>query len=162
MGRPSSYNDETADLICEKLIEGESLRSICLSDDMPNASTVCRWLRSNEAFRQQYALAREAQADTLADEMLDIADDGSNDWLEKHGDEGENLGWRENGEAIGRSRLRLDTRKWIASKLKPKVYGDKLDMTSGGEKLTDQADITSMAVKAAAMIRQALERDESE
>jgi hypothetical protein len=93
---------------------------------MPGKATVFRWLGVHEAFRDQYARAREAQADTLADEMLDIADDGDNDWMERKGEDGQSLGWRENGEAIGRSKLRLDTRKWIASKLKPKKYGDKL------------------------------------
>lgn len=124
-GRASDFTQATADAICEGLIEGRSLRSICLADDMPSASTVCRWLAVNEEFRQQYAQARDAQADTLADEMLDIADDGSNDWMERHDDEGGNIGWRENGEAIGRSKVRIDTRKWIASKLKPKKYGDR-------------------------------------
>jgi hypothetical protein len=133
MGRPSTFTQEIADEICEQLIEGMSLRSICLSDEMPSAGTVCRWLAADADFREQYERAREAQADTLADEMLDIADDGTNDWMERKDSEDQSLGWRENGEAIGRSRLRLDTRKWIASKLKPKKYGDKLDVEHGGK-----------------------------
>jgi len=98
---------------------------------MPGVRTVFQWLTRHEEFAQQYAHAREAQADTLADEMLDIADDGSNDWMlrAKNG----SVGWEENGEAINRSRLRLDTRKWIASKLKPKKYGDKIDHTHAGD-----------------------------
>lgn len=125
MGRPSTFTQAIADEICERLIEGESLRSICLADTMPNAATVCRWLAVHEAFREQYAQAREAQADTLADELLDIADDGTNDWMERLDADEQGIGWRENGEAIGRSKIRIDTRKWIASKLKPKKYGDK-------------------------------------
>lgn len=70
--------------------------------------------------------AREAQADAIFDEILDIADDGSNDWMERHDAEGGSIGWKENGEAIGRSRLRIDARKWMAGKLRPKVYGEKL------------------------------------
>ena len=61
-------------LICERLVEGESLRSICLSDDMPHRGTIFRWLEAHEDFRDQYARAREAQADTLADEITHIAD----------------------------------------------------------------------------------------
>jgi hypothetical protein len=93
---------------------------------MPDKATVCRWLAANEPFRDQYARAREMQADILADETLDIADDGRNDWMEKYGKDGEQVGWQVNQEAIGRSRLRLDARRWYASKLAPKKYGDKL------------------------------------
>lgn len=76
--------------------------------------------------------ARETQADAIFDEILDIADDGSNDWMEKHDGEGGNIGWRENGEAIQRSRLRIDARKWMAGKLRPKVYGDKVELEHSG------------------------------
>lgn len=124
-GRPSDFTQEIADAICERLADGESLRSICSADDMPNKATVFRWLAAHKSFSDQYACAREAQADTIADEILDIADDGSNDWMEKRDDEGGNLGWKENGEAIRRSQLRIDARKWLAGKMKPKKYGDK-------------------------------------
>jgi len=93
---------------------------------------VFRWLASDEAFREMYARAREAQADTLFDEILDIADDARNDWMEKRSAEGEQVGWQENGEAIRRSQLRIDARKWMAGKLRPKKYGDKLDVEHGG------------------------------
>lgn len=79
-----------------------------------------------------YAHAREAQAATLFDEILDIADDARNDWMEKRSAEGEQVGWQENGEAIRRSQLRIDARKWVAGKLRPKKYGDKLDVERGG------------------------------
>lgn len=127
MGRPSDFTPEIANRICEELIEGASLRAICLADDMPNAATVCRWLGKHEDFREQYAHAREAQADTLTDEMLDIADDGSNDWMEKKNGQGDVIGVEYNGDAVQRSRLRIDTRKWYASKLAPKKYGEKIE-----------------------------------
>lgn len=123
-GRPSLYGVEVAQQICGRLIEGESLRSICRDDAMPCLSTVMLWLTQHAEFSEQYALARERQADTLADEIQEIADDGRNDWMERHGDK--DSGWIANGEHINRSRLRVDTRKWIASKLKPKKYGDRL------------------------------------
>lgn len=119
MGRPSEYSEETAATICDRLTEGQSLRKITLSDDMPAASTIYKWLANNPTFAEQYAHARDAQADTLADEILDIADDGTNDWMER--DDGPEY----NGDAVARSRLRVDARKWIAAKLKPKKYGDK-------------------------------------
>jgi hypothetical protein len=127
MGRPTDFTSELADAICERLADARSLRSICLDDDMPSQSTVFRWLSDERfaSFREQYTRAREAQADALFDEILDIADDGSNDWMERKDDDGGNIGWRENGEALRRSQLRVDARKWIAGKLRPKVYGEK-------------------------------------
>ena len=124
-GRPSDYTDAIADTICERLADGESLRSICSEDEMPDKSTVMRWLNKHEAFCDQYARAREVQADSLFDEILDIADDGSNDWMERKDADDANIGWRENGEALRRSALRVDARKWMAGKLQPKKYSDK-------------------------------------
>src|ERR1700742_3321372 len=125
-GRPSRFTEEIADAICERLADGESLRTICLSDEMPHKATVFRWLGDDRyaSFRDQYARAREAQGDAYADEIIDIADDGSNDWMESRED-GDATGWKINGEHIQRSRVRIDSRKWLAGKLKPKVYGDK-------------------------------------
>lgn len=120
MARPSSFSPEVADEICERLAEGESLRTICAGEGMPYRGTVFRWLASDEKFRLQYAHARDAQADTLADEIVDIADDGTRDtYLDADGNE------KTNQDVIARSRLRVDARKWVASKLKPKVYGDR-------------------------------------
>lgn len=113
-------------------MDGESLRTICLADDMPTRSTVHLWLAKHQEFSDRYAIARARQADTIFDEILDIADDGSNDWMQRHDDEGGNIGWKENGEAIARSRLRVDVRKWMAGKLRPKKYGDKLEVEHSG------------------------------
>lgn len=98
---------------------------MCEDEHLPSARTVHRWLVANEEFRQQYAHAREAQAETLFDEILDIADDGRNDWMVRRGRGDEDLGWKENGEAISRARLRVEARKWMASKLAPKKYGER-------------------------------------
>ncbi len=125
-GRPSKYSQQLADKICAKIIEGFSLRTVCKPDDMPCVATILTWLREKPDFLAQYEKAKEEQADALAEEMLDIADDGTNDWMENYSKDGENLGWKVNGEHVQRSRLRLDTRKWIASKLKPKKYGDRV------------------------------------
>jgi hypothetical protein len=126
MGRPSDYTPEMADKICELLADGQSLRMICAAEDMPSTAAVCRWLGKHSEFREQYARAREAQADSLFDEILEIADNGENDWMERTGRSGESLGWVENGEALRRSQLRVEARKWIAGKLKPKKYGEKV------------------------------------
>lgn len=124
MARPTIFDQELADNILDRIADGESLRKICADETMPGQTTVYRWLRTNDEFRQQYAGARELQADTLFDETLDIADDASNDWMERHAED--NIGWKENGEAIRRSQLRIDTRKWIAGQMRPKVYGPRV------------------------------------
>lgn len=104
MGRPTDYTDELADLICERLADGKSLRSICRADDMPDKSTVFRWLAARPSFRDRYERAREAQADSHADDITDIADDPKLEPNDK--------------------RVRIDARKWLAAKLRPMKYGD--------------------------------------
>lgn len=98
---------------------------------MPNKSTVFRWLADQEAFRDQYARAREAAADSLADDILEIADDGRHDYVETDLGDGV-IGSRVDHDHIARSRLRVDTRKWLASKLKPKKYGESVKHEVGG------------------------------
>ena len=120
MGRPSDYTEELGDSICSELADGKSMRTVCEPDSMPDKSTVFRWIRTIEEFRDQYTRAKEESADALTDEMLDIADDTELDYT-KTDDQGVKL----NAENIQRSRLKIETRKWLASKLKPKKYGDK-------------------------------------
>lgn len=129
-GRPSDYTAEIGEAICTRIISGESLRAICLDDDMPGRTTVFQWLASNKSFADQYARARQFQAEHLVDEILEIADDGTNDWMDRRSEAekgaGVSNGYVLNGEHVQRSRLRVDTRKWFASKVAPKIYGDKL------------------------------------
>jgi hypothetical protein len=133
MARPTDYNPEITSDICVRMGLGESLREICRDEEMPDKSTVMRWLAKYPEFRDQYAGAREAQADYYAEEILEIADDGSNDWMErKRGDETIEV---ENHEVLNRSRLRVDTRKWLMARMAPKKYGDKVTQEiTGGEK----------------------------
>lgn len=131
MGRPTVYTKELAYDICALLAEGKSMRSVCRMKGMPSMQTVWRWIRENHDFREQYTRAKEESADALIEEMLDISDDGSNDFMTiTKGKKSYNV---ENKEATSRSKLRVETRKWIASKLKPKKYGDKMDFTTGGK-----------------------------
>jgi len=130
MARPTIFTEELADAICERLAAGESLRSTCAGDDMPGETTVYRWLQSDSLFRDKYARARETQAERWAEEVLSIADDGANDWMERN--HPDNPGWVANGEHMQRSRLRVDTRKWLMSKLLPKKYGDKVAQEISG------------------------------
>lgn len=112
MGRPTIYSDELAQSICEKLMVGMSLRKICAIDGMPAMSTVMQWLSSgNQDFMEQYAHARTIQAEYLLDESLDIADATIAETAE-----------------VAKSKLQIDTRKWMIEKLAPKKYGAKMEV----------------------------------
>lgn len=126
VGRPSKYTPELAATICAELACGKSLRTVCKAEGMPGLETVFTWLRQKPDFAEHYARAKQESADALVEEMLDIADDGTNDVI----DDGEG-GIKFNGEHVQRSKLRVDTRKWIAAKLRPKKYGERLDMNHG-------------------------------
>lgn len=135
-GRPSLYTIELADYICEQIADGKSLRSICDADGMPNRGTVFRWLAESEAsdkiFSHQYARARQTQADVLFEEILDIADEQvtmvKKNKHQPGAEEGEEVEVVFDPTAVQRNRLRVDSRKWMAGKLRPKVYGEKLEL----------------------------------
>lgn len=135
-GRPTDYSEEIAKTICEKISDGKSLRKICEADDMPAKGTVFVWLSKHKEFQDQYAHAREIQADCLFDETLAIADqyDSAVEML--------------NPDHIQRAKLRIDTRKWIAGKLRPKVYGEKrINEHSGpdGKPIQTEQKITELS-----------------
>jgi len=116
MGRPSSFNQKVADEICARIANGESLRGVCRDEKMPVTSTVCKWLCQQNAFAEQYARAKAAQADALVDEMLQIADEPIPSTATGGLDSA----------AVQKQRLQIDTRKWYAGKVAPKKYGDKV------------------------------------
>lgn len=120
-GGVSLYTTELAEEICRRLSDGESLRRICRSDGMPTWQTVLNWVRARKDFAVKYREARELQCEVWADEIVDISDDGTNDYVEtKHGP-------KFNRESFERSRLRVDSRKWLLSKRLRGVYGDKTE-----------------------------------
>lgn len=125
-GRPSKYCKDICDEICTRLSKGESLRSITRDDHMPWMSTIIDWLVDNRKveFHAQYARAREVQAENMFEEMVEISDDGSNDWMEIENAKGHLIEVPDH-EHINRSRLRVDVRKWYLSKVLPKKFGEK-------------------------------------
>lgn len=135
LGRPSKYTPELGLKFCERIASGKSLRTVCKDKDMPSPATIFLWMSQNEDFLKHYARACEERAEAYVEEMFDIADDGRNDFMEDEYMKGKTPGYQLNGENIQRSKLRVDTRKWYVSKIKPKKYGEKLDVTSEGEKL---------------------------
>jgi hypothetical protein len=127
MGRPSDYTEELGLHICERIVEGETLRKICSDDDMPNRSTIFRWLTRYPEFKQNYSIAIELHADYWADMAQQIADDRGGDYIEKDGK------LIPDWENVQRSRLRVDTIKWRTAKLYPKKYSDRYQISGPGE-----------------------------
>lgn len=133
-GQPSTFTQEIADQLCMYLSMGESLRTACRHEGMPVVATVFNWFRTQPEFLEQYTRAKEEAADAMAEDILDISDDGSNDYMERTGRDGSTYE-AYNGDAVQRSRLRIETRKWLMEKYKAKKYGPRIDVTSGGEKI---------------------------
>jgi hypothetical protein len=139
------YGADVIEAILLRLRAGETLRAICRDEGMPDHSTVLEWVRDDrDGFANRYAQAREAGVYAMADELLEIADDGTNDWTERQRKDGSTKNAL-NKEHVQRSRLRADTRKWLLSKILPRVFGDKLDVTTQGEKVTQPFVMTAPA-----------------
>lgn len=113
-GRPTKYTNELAETICNRIANGESVRSIGRDDTMPVASTIFDWALHNDDFSEQYIKAKEIGAEVEAEEMDEIAI---------------------NEEDVARAKLRIETKKWNLSKKLRKRFGDNVDVTTGGEKL---------------------------
>jgi hypothetical protein len=163
-GRPTLYTEEVGQKICARIAEGESLRAICSDEDMPHESTVRGWaINPDHPIFTHYRAAREVGYAKMAEELLEISDDGSNDWMERrHGDDKEST-WVVNGEHVQRSKLRVETRKWILSKALPKVYGDKVAVTGeGGAPLIPEAPTRDLARAIIEVLREAKVGDGSE
>ena len=136
-GRPSTFTQEVADLICERIAEGKPVREAVAGEGMPTEPTVYRWLETNESFRDQYARAKSCAMERMADELIEIADDSTGDtYTDDEGNE------RTDHEVIARAKLRVDTRKWLMSKLAPKKYGDKTLLTGADGESAPQVEIT--------------------
>lgn len=133
VGAPSQYSQEVADAICSLLAQGWSLRKVIeygyeeYSDlKFPSMATVFKWMREHEEFLKQYARAKQESADAMAEEILDIADKTEDQIMGID---------KSDGARVQAQKLRIDTRKFLMAKMKPKIYGDKLDLTSGGDKI---------------------------
>lgn len=133
IGRPSKYSQEITDHIVSEMAKGRSLSSIIEHDDgMPSFPTVFAWMDKHEEFLKQYTRARELQAHRMAEEIFEIADDSSKDTKWEEGRDGEAYEVC-NHEWLNRSRLRVDTRKWMLSKVLPKLYGEKVTQELTGK-----------------------------
>ena len=123
-GRTTTYTPATAELICARLADGETLTEICRTPGMPHRQTVHQWRMRIPAFNDLYARAREIGMESMSDDVLTIADDDTGDLL---------ADGSPNSANVQRSRLMVDTRKFLMSKLAPKVYGDKVEHQHTGQ-----------------------------
>jgi hypothetical protein len=122
-GRTPGYNVEIAEKVCERLLNGESLRAICADPTMPARATVFRWLARNQEFRRSYALARQCHAEDFAFETLAIVNDSSRDYVKTTGVDGK-VTWVFDEENFARQRLRIKARKMILARMTPRKYGN--------------------------------------
>lgn len=147
MGRPTVYSAELAAEFCNYLGRGMSMRTACKQKGMPGMTTVFMWLSlSNKElwaddFREQYARAKQESADMMAEEILDISNTPlkgkvvvTRTTTDKEGKSVTVTEERED-DMLGHRRLQVDTRKFLMAKMKPKIYGDKMDLTTDGEKI---------------------------
>lgn len=143
-GRPATYTVELADIVCSRLAAGESMCSISKDEDMPAKTTLFKWIREIEEFTHQYARAKEESADALVEDMLDIADNQVSQPVLVDGVpmviDGQ-LVQVVDAVSVNHARLRVDTRKWAASKLQPRKYGDIKNINVKADlRLTDLSD----------------------
>jgi len=145
IGRPTDYTDRLADKICEKVALGQSMRTICALETMPAMTTMFRWLREKDEFRQQYETAKQECAELMVEDMLDIADNEAQEPLLVDGvpvivDEKPVMVTSQ--VKIQHSRLKVDTRKFIAAKLKPKKYGERIQHANDPDNPMPSAIVT--------------------
>jgi len=114
--RPTEYIKEIGESICDRLVEDENLRSICAEAGMPDVPTVSSWISNNGEFRDMYAVAREFQAHCIADEVIELVNDASGDWVEKVRPNGRVV-WGPDRKNLPRCLLRCEVRHWVAEQL---------------------------------------------
>lgn len=137
------YSEALRDALCERIASGETLIAVCESPNMPAYSTFYRWRREHPDLCEAYALAVVARAERWAEELVDIADNSTNDYMERERRDGsfETVLNREN---IQRSDLRIRTRQWRLARLLPKEYGERSQLAVTGP---DNGPLQSIGVQ---------------
>ncbi len=127
LGRPSDYTQEMANEICQDISSGKSLRAICRDENRPSIATIFKWMRDYPDFLKQYEVATSERADYQLEELNDIGEEAVN--YAKTSDD------KNVSAVITAYKLKADNMRWTMSKIKPKKYGEKVDVTSDGEKI---------------------------
>lgn len=140
VGRPAeAVPSDLAEEIIEWVSQGQPLREYCRQEGKPPFRTVYNWLDKDKEFLARFAQARDAGEDVIAQECLEIADDGTNDWMEKLDKDGQPIGYVLNGEHVQRSKLRIETRLKLLAKWNPKKYGEKVGIEHSGSVALDSS-----------------------
>lgn len=126
-GRPSEYTKEIGEEFCSRLSKGKSMRTVCKDDDMPSAATIFKWMRDNPEFLKQYEQAKVNSADAHLETIEELGDLAI--------EEAKTVDPKSSNAVVSAYKLKADNLKWYMSKLKPKKYGEKLDVTSDGKPL---------------------------
>lgn len=126
-GRPEKLTAELKAEVCTRIVMGESIREICLSEHMPCEATVWLAMAKDKEFSENYREAKNVQMDRMAEQLTDIADDGTNDWVEREIARGKVITVVDR-ECVERSKLRVHTRQWLMSKFLPKKFGDAVTL----------------------------------
>jgi hypothetical protein len=162
VGRPSKYTGNLADLICTRIALGNSLRRVCLADDMPDITTIIRWTRENKEFCQQYDRACVDRGNHLAEEALEIADQTPETEPVKDKDGKVLDGMKLHSAYVAWQKNRVDARRWFASKMSPKRFGDKVQTEVSGidgsaiKVETVALDVASLTPESRAALKAAL------
>lgn len=125
--------DVVFDSILERIENGESIRDILLDSDTPSSRTFFKWLKEDDTKVKQYEIAMAYRDDKLFEEIISIAYTTEEGTTTKETEKGVEI---TTGDMLGHRRLKIDALKWYLSKRNPKKYGDKVDVTSDGEKLS--------------------------
>ena len=141
IGEYHYYTPELGRRICERMSKGELLLQICRDPDMPDRNSVVGWCLEHPEFDALYLRAREALLDHWSEEIVTISEDGSNDWMEREIGKGRIPETVFRGEAVQRSRLRVDTRKWLLSKLRPETYGESQRIDLKGKLVMSEKEV---------------------
>ena len=159
----SKRTPEIEERIINGLCDGVPLRELCRQKGMPNWRTVYDWISADEELAARIACARELGFDAIAEDILDIADDGTNDWVERKRKDG-STDTVIDAEHVQRSKLRIETRLKLLAKWNPKKYGDKntteLTGADGGAIKTEAVGAAPDAMRelTEALLKQAADR----
>ena len=137
-GRPTEYTEEIGDTICGRIVDGESLRTICADAGMPDEATVLGWVSSHGKFRDGYELAREFAVEALLDETIDIIDDPSGYLVERVQANGRVVViW--DRKQLPRCVLRCEVRTWVVDQLPPLKWEERLERIAQQDRDADEA-----------------------
>lgn len=159
MPGPNTYTPALAELICERIAGGMSLREACRDESMPSRESVRRWLRDDPEFEKRYAQAIQQRSDAFLEDIIDISHDATNDFMDRRRADG-TIERVPDPEQVARSKLRINTLQWVMAKSQPRKYGQRVELSGDPDRPLVSTDATDVARRLAFMFSQgAAEQD---